>query len=79
MTKYVRLARLTAWPGFSLAIMIPFAIGVYEGTIWISSLIGFIALFIFAGFAFALNFYSDRDTDKYHDGIQKDYNLAEQP
>jgi len=36
-------------------------------------------MFLFAGFAFALNFYSDKDTDKYHDGIQKDFDLRQQP
>jgi len=42
-------------------------------------LIGFAALLLFAGFAFALNFYADRDTDRYHDGVQKDFNLRQQP
>jgi 4-hydroxybenzoate polyprenyltransferase len=79
MTKYLKLARITAWPAFSLAFVIPFAAGSYAATSWPSASIGFLALFLFAGFAFALNFYSDRDTDRYHDGIQKDFNLRQQP
>ncbi|KPJ51858.1 MAG: hypothetical protein AMJ37_04005 [Dehalococcoidia bacterium DG_18] len=79
MTKYLKLARITSWPPYSLAFVIPFAVGAYAGTSWASALIGFSALFLFAGFAFALNFYSDRDTDKYHDGVQKDFNLSQQP
>ena len=77
--KYLRLARITSWPPYSLAFVIPFAVGAYSGTSWGSALIGFSSLLLFAGFAFALNFYSDRDTDIYHDGIQKDFNLGQQP
>lgn len=79
MIKYLALARITAWPAYSLTFVISFAVGSYDGTSWTSAWIGFLALFSFAGFAFALNFYSDRDTDRYHDGIQKDFNLRRQP
>ena len=79
MTKYLKLARSTAWPAFSLTFVIPFAVGASAETSWTSALIGFLVLFLFAGFAFALNFYADRDTDRYHDGIQKDFNLPRQP
>ena len=79
MTKYLQLARITAWPAYSLTFVISFAVGSYVGTSWSSAWIGFLALFSFAGFAFALNFYSDRDTDRYHDGIQKDFDLRRQP
>ena len=79
MTKYLQLARITAWPAYSLTFVISFAVGSYVGTSWTSAWIGFLALFSFAGFAFALNFYSDRDTDRYHDGIQKDFDLRRQP
>lgn len=79
VTKYLKLARITAWPAFSLTFVIPFAVGAHAETNWPSALIGFLALFSFAGFAFALNFYADKDTDRYHDGIQKDFNLRQQP
>lgn len=79
MTKYLQLARITAWPAYSLTFVISFSVGSYVGTSWTSAWIGFLALFSFAGFAFALNFYSDRDTDRYHDGIQKDFDLRRQP
>lgn len=79
LTKYLKLARISAWPAFSLAFVIPFAVGADERTSWPEALVGFSAMFLFAAFAFALNFYADRDTDKYHDGIQKDFNLRQQP
>jgi len=79
MTKYLKLARVTAWPAFSAIFIIPFAVGAYVATSWSTAVIGFSALLSFAGFAFALNFYSDRDTDRSHDGIQKDFNLSKQP
>lgn len=77
--KYPKLARVSAWPGYSLAFVIPFAAGAYYGTSWVDASMGFVSLLLFAGFAFALNFYSDRDTDSYHDGVQKDCDLARQP
>ena len=79
MEKYLKLARITAWPAFSLTFVIPFAVGASKDTSWPRALIGFAALLLFAGFAFALNFYADRDTDRYHDGVQKDFNLRQQP
>ena len=79
LTKYLKLARISAWPAFSLAFVIPFAVGADEKTSWPEALVGFSAMFLFAAFAFALNFYADRDTDKYHDGVQKDFNLRRQP
>lgn len=79
MVKYLKLARITAWPAFSLTFVIPFAVGASKDTSWPRALIGFAALLLFAGFAFALNFYADRDTDRYHDGVQKDFNLRQQP
>lgn len=79
MTKYLKLARISAWPAYSITFIIPFAVGAYGATSWPKAFVGFSALFLFAGFAFALNFYSDKDTDKYHDGIQKDFNLRRQP
>ncbi|MEE8471050.1 MAG: UbiA family prenyltransferase [Dehalococcoidia bacterium] len=75
----MRLARVSAWPGFSITFAIPFAVGAVTATSWPKALIGFSAMLLFAGFAFALNFYSDRDTDSYHDGVQKDFNLRQQP
>jgi 4-hydroxybenzoate polyprenyltransferase len=79
ITKYLRLGRITSWPAFSLAFLVPFAVGAYEGTNWTGAILGFVALILLASFSFALNFYSDRDTDRYHDGKQKDMNLAQQP
>jgi 4-hydroxybenzoate polyprenyltransferase len=79
VTKYLKLARITAWPAFSLTFTIPYAVGTNDETSWPRALIGFSSLLLFAGFAFALNFYADRDTDRYHDGIQKDFNLGQQP
>ncbi len=79
IVKYLKLGRITSWPAFALAFLVPFAVGAYEGTNWISAILGFITLILIASFSFALNFYSDRDTDKYHDGKQKDLNLAKQP
>jgi len=75
----MKLARFTAWPAFILVFLIPFAAGVNSNTDLLKALFGFLAIFSFASFAFALNFYSDRDTDKYHDGSQKDFNLPRQP
>lgn len=77
--KYLKLARITSWPSFSLSFVIIFAVGAYEGTSWTKAIIGFAALFIFAGFAFALNFYSDRESDRYHDGKEKEFDLRKQP
>lgn len=77
--KYLKLGRVTSWPSFSLAFVIIFTVGVYGGTSWPRALIGFAALFLFAGFAFALNFYSDRESDKYHDGKEKEFDLSRQP
>jgi len=79
MRKYLRLARVSAWPAFSLTFVIPFAVGAYSGTSWPMALVGFAAMFLVGAFAFALNFYADRDTDRYHDGIQKDFDLRRQP
>ena len=79
IVKYLKLGRITSWPAFSLAFLVPFAVGAYEGTNWTSAIPGFITLILIASFSFALNFYSDRDTDKYHDGKQKDLDLAKQP
>jgi 4-hydroxybenzoate polyprenyltransferase len=77
--RFLRLARITAWPAYSLAFVVPFAAGVREPTSWFKASAGFLALFMFAAFAFALNFYSDRDTDRLHDGKQKDFDLGQQP
>jgi 4-hydroxybenzoate polyprenyltransferase len=79
LTKYLKLARISAWPAYSITFVIPFAVGADETTSWAEALAGFAAMLLFAAFAFALNFYADRDTDKYHDGIQKDFNLRRQP
>jgi len=79
ITKYLKLGRISSWPAFSLAFLVPFAVGAYEGTDWTSAILGFVVLILIASFSFALNFYSDRDTDRYHDGRQKDLNLTQQP
>lgn len=79
VTKYLKLGRITSWPAFSLAFLVPFAVGAYEGTDWTKAILGFVVLILIASFSFALNFYSDRDTDRYHDGKQKDVNLTQQP
>jgi lycopene elongase/hydratase (dihydrobisanhydrobacterioruberin-forming) len=79
MGRFLRLARVTAWPAYSLAFVVPFAAGAYEPISWFEVAVGFLALLMFAAFAFALNFYSDRDTDRYHDGVQKDFDLRHQP
>ncbi len=70
---------MSAWPAYSLTFVIPFAVGAYAGTEWEKALIGFASLFFVGAFSFALNFYSDRDTDRYHDGAQKDFDLRKQP
>jgi len=77
--RFLRLARITAWPAYSLAFVIPFTAGVCEPIGWFKVAAGFLALFMFAAFAFALNFYSDMDTDRFHDGKQKDFDLGRQP
>ncbi|MBM3157675.1 MAG: hypothetical protein FJ004_10390 [Chloroflexi bacterium] len=79
ITKYLKLGRITSWPAFSLSFLIPFAVGAYEGTDWARAILGFVVLILIASFSFALNFYSDRDSDRYHDGMQKDMNLTRQP
>ena len=79
MIKYFKLARIRALPAFSFTFVIPFAVGAYAETSWTDASIGFLSLLLFASFAFALNFYSDRDTDRLHDGRQKDTNLRRQP
>jgi len=80
MTGYLKLARLSAWPLFSLTFVIPFAVDANPWTSWPRALVGFASLFLFAAFAFALNFYSDRDTDRYQDSVyRKDLDLRRQP
>ncbi len=79
MVKYLRLARITAWPASLFSFAVGFGTGATEWTTWQDSLFGFLSLFCFFSFAFALNFYSDRDVDRYHDGWQKDVKLSEQP
>lgn len=79
IAKYLKLGRITSWPAFSLSFLVSFAVGAYEGTDWNSAILGFAVLILIASFSFALNFYSDRDTDRFHDGKQKDLNLARQP
>jgi len=77
--SYLRLARISAWPAFSLTFIIPFGVGAYAGTAWGKALVGIAALFLVGAFSFALNFYADRDTDRYHDGVQKDFDIRRQP
>jgi len=79
MIKYLKLARISALPAFSITFVIPFAVGAYAETSWTRASIGFISLLLLASFSFALNFYSDRDTDRFHDGRKKDIKLSHQP
>ena len=79
MTKYMKLARVTAWPALALVFLIPFAAGANTETNFGDVLFGFVAIASFASFVFALNFYSDKDTDRYHSGKRKDFNLSRQP
>ncbi|HEY49436.1 MAG TPA: UbiA family prenyltransferase [Dehalococcoidia bacterium] len=80
MTGYLKLARLSAWPLFSLTFMLTFAVDAHPETDWPYALVGFASLFLFAAFAFALNFYSDKDTDRYQDAeYTKDLDLRHQP
>jgi 4-hydroxybenzoate polyprenyltransferase len=77
--SYLRLARISAWPAFSLTFIIPFGVGAHAGTAWGKALVGIAALFLVGAFSFALNFYADRDTDRHHDGVQKDFDIRRQP
>jgi 4-hydroxybenzoate polyprenyltransferase len=77
--SYLRLARVSAWPAFSLTFTIPFGVGAHAGTAWGEALVGMAALFLVGAFSFALNFYADRDTDRHHDGVQKDFDIRRQP
>jgi 4-hydroxybenzoate polyprenyltransferase len=79
MIRYMKLARVTAWPALALVFLIPFAAGANTETDFRDVLFGFVAIASFASFVFALNLYSDKDTDRYHDGKQKDFNLSRQP
>jgi len=79
MAKYLRLARVTAWPASLFSFAVGFGTGATEWTTWEDTLFGLLSVLSFFSFAFALNFYSDRDVDKYHDGWQKDVKLSEQP
>ena len=79
MTKYLRLARITAWPASLFSFAVGFGTGATEWTTWEDTLFGLLSVLSFFSFAFALNFYSDKDVDRYHDGWQKDIKLSEQP
>ena len=77
--KYLKVIRVTAW----LISLFPFAVGFGAGardatSAW-DTIFGFLAVFSFFSFAYALNLYSDRDVDKHHDGWQKDVDLSQQP
>ena len=74
--RFLRLARVTAWPAYSLAFVSTLRGRGVRADQLVQAAVGFLALFMFAAFAFALNFYSDRDTDRYHDGVQKDFDLG---
>lgn len=79
MMRYVKLARLTAWPASLFSFAVGFGAGATALTSWQDGLLGLLAVLSFFAFAFALNFYSDRDVDRYHDGRLKDTKLSEQP
>lgn len=79
MAKYLRLARITAWPASLFSFAVGFGAGADRWTQWEDVLFGFLAVFSFFSFAFALNFYSDKDVDRYHEGWQKDVKLSRQP
>jgi len=79
MGKYLKLARITAWPASLFSFAVGFGAAATRWTHWEDSLFGLLAVLSFFCFAFALNFYSDRDVDRYHDGWQKDIKLSQQP
>lgn len=79
MKKYIKLARVTAWPASLFSFAVGFGAGATRSTSWEDGLFGLVAVLSFFAFAFALNFYSDRDVDSHHDGRQKDVRLMEQP
>jgi 4-hydroxybenzoate polyprenyltransferase len=79
VVKYLKLARITAWPTSLFSFAVGFGAGATRLTDWADALFGFLAVFSFFGFAFALNFYSDRDVDRYHDGWLRDIKLSQQP
>jgi len=79
MKKYMKLARITAWPASLFSFAVGFGAGATRLTSWEDGLFGLAAVLSFFAFAFALNFYSDRDVDRYHPGRLKDVKLSEQP
>lgn len=79
MVKYLKLSRITAWPTSLFSFAVGFGAGAIRGTDWANALFGFLAVFSFFAFAFALNFYSDKDVDRFHDGRLRDIKLSRQP
>ena len=77
--KYLKVIRITAWPVSLFPFAVGFGAGATDETSSIDTLLGFLAVFSFFSFAYALNLYSDRDVDMYHDGWQKDVDLSQQP
>ncbi len=77
--KYLKVIRITAWPISLFPFAVGFGAGARDATSAIDTLFGFLAVFSFFSFAYALNLYSDRDVDIHHDGWQKDTDLSQQP
>lgn len=76
-----KLARITSWSPY----LLPFSIGIAYGCSFYSNLnpidllIALIAISSSLSFGFGLNFYTDQDVDRLHDGKLKDIDLGKQP
>ena len=79
MWKYFKLMRIILWPASLFCFAVGFGVGATESTDLEKTLFGFLATFSFLGFAYALNFYTDRDVDRYDDSCQRDIDRSKQP
>jgi len=79
ISKYLKMIRVTAWPPSLFPFAVGFGAGAVLSTDAMDAVFGFLAVFSFFSFAYALNLYADRDVDRLHDGWQKDVDLSKQP
>ena len=81
LVGYIKLSRVTSWGPY----LLPFSIGAAYACSFYSDLgvvklmFALISISSSLSFCFALNFYTDRDVDRLHDGLNKDINLKQQP
>lgn len=79
MIKYLKLMRVLVWPASLFSFAVGFESGARPGGNLYSMMFGFLAMFSFLSFAYALNFYADRDVDRYDERCQRDTDRSKQP